>query len=358
MSLTEIFEYTIGNNCVKDYLIALMAFILTSVVIKIFKYEILKKLKMLSAKTKTEVDDLIITIVTRVGWPFYLILALHVAQQFIVLPSSAGIILDSAAIIIVMYYVVRGIQAIVDYYINKVMQRSQKNGGVKVGEIDSSLANLLIKGVNYGLWIMAIVLTLEIFDYNINTLIAGLGIFGIAVAFAFQNILADVFASFSIYIDKPFQTGDFIIVGDDLGVVKDIGIKSTRIQTLQGEELVMSNKELTEARIHNYKKMEKRRVVFKFGVTYSTPTKKLRKIPEIVHEVIGGIDAADIDRAHFLEFGDFSLVFEVVYYVATGDYNRYMDIQQAINLGIKERFEEETIEMALPTQTVYVNRLD
>jgi Small-conductance mechanosensitive channel len=147
-------------------------------------------------------------------------------------------------------------------------------------------------------------------------------------------------------------------VGDDLGVVKKIGIKSTRIQTLQGEELVMSNKELTEARVHNYKKMEKRRIAFKFGVTYGTPTQKLRKIPGIVQKVVGGIDMADIDRVHFLEFGDFSLVFEVVYYVATGDYNKYMDLQQAINLGIKERFEEEAIEMAFPTQTVYVNKRD
>jgi len=358
MDPTEILEYTIGNNCVKDYLIAIAAFALTLVIIKIFKHGVLKKLKGIAAKTKTEIDDLIIKIVNRVGWPLYLILALYVALQFIVLPSIVDTVLKYASVIIVVYYVIKGVQDLADYYIRKLMLRPQGEEGAKGEEVDASLVNLLIKGVNYALWVVALILILEIFEYNINTLIAGLGIFGIAFAFAFQHILADVFASFSIYIDKPFKTGDFIIVGDDLGVVKKIGIKSTRIQTLHGEELVMPNKELTESRVHNYKKMEKRRIVFKFGVTYDTPTKKLRKIPAIVQEVIGEIDMADIDRVHFLEFGDFSLNFEVVYYVATGDYNKYMDIQQAINLGIKERFEEEAIEMAFPTQTVYVNKWD
>ena len=355
MDLTEILEYTIGNNCVKDYLVAIMIFALTLVILKIFKHVVLKKLKEISVKTKTEVDDLILDIITRIGWPLYIILALYISLQSIVLPSIMDTVLRYASIIIVMYYAIRGVQAIVDHHINKLMQRGVK---VKGEEIDASLANLLIKGVNAGLWIIAIILTLEIFGYSINTLIAGLGIFGVAIAFASQHVLADIFASFSIYVDKPFKTGDFIIVGSDLGVVKNIGIKSTRIQTLQGEELVMSNKELTEARVHNYKKMEKRRIAFRFGVTYGTPTQKLRKIPEIVREVIGEIDMADIDRAHFLEFGNFSLNFEVVYYVATGDYNKYMDVQQAINLGIKERFEKETIEMAFPTQMVYVNKLN
>ena len=104
--------------------------------------------------------------------------------------------------------------------------------------------------------------------------------------------------------------------------------------------------------------MKKRRIVFQFGVTYDTSSAKLKKIPSIVEEIVGGIDMADIDRAHFLEFGDFALIFEVVYYVSTGDYNKYMDIQQDINLGIKERFEKEKIEMAYPTQTVFINKTD
>jgi len=358
MDPTEILNYTIGGNCVKGYLLALVVFVLTMVILKVFKQVILKKLKEMAAKTKTELDDLLIKIVDRISWPFYLILALSIALKFILVPGVVDKVLYYASVVVIIYYVVRGAQDLADYYIRRLMLGRPGEEGKKGVKADTSLVNLLSKGVKYVLWIVAFILILELFGFNVKTLIAGLGIFGIAIAFGFQHVLSDIFASFSIYFDKPFRTGDFIIVGDDLGVVKKIGIKSTRIQTLQGEELIMSNKELTESRVHNYKKMEKRRIVFTFGVTYETSAEKLKRIPTIVRGVIGKVKLADIDRVHFLKFGDFSLIFEVVYYVASPDYNKYMDIQQEINLGIKERFEKEGIEMAYPTQTVYVNKLD
>jgi small-conductance mechanosensitive channel len=192
--------------------------------------------------------------------------------------------------------------------------------------------------------------------FDVTSLVAGLGIGGIAVALALQSVLSDVFSSFSIYFDKPFQAGDFIIVGQHMGIVKHIGIKSTRIQTLQGEELIISNKELTSARVQNFKKMEKRRITFTFGVTYQTPVKKLKKIPEMVKEIVAKIELADLDRVHFRKYGDFSLNFEVVYYVKIPDYGKYMDTQQEINLALKERFEKEGIEFAYPTQTIFLNK--
>jgi small-conductance mechanosensitive channel len=326
--------------------------------VKIFKCVILNRLKGIAARTKTELDDLLIKIVDRIGWPFYLVLALYIGLQFIQVPGIVETALYYAAVVVVAYYAVRGIQDLIDYYVHKLLlkRRGEESGDER--EVDTSLIDLLNKGLKCILWIVAGVLVLEVFGYHVTTLIAGIGILGIAIAFALQHVLVDVFASFTIYLDKPFKIGDFIIVGDDLGVVKKIGIKSTRIQTLQGEELVMSNKELTETRVHNYKRMEKRRIVFQFGVTYETTTQKLERIPVIVKEVIERIEMVDIDRVHFLKFGDFSLVFEVVYYVATRDYNKYMDTQQAINLGIKKRFEEEEIEMAYPTQTVFVNKVE
>ena len=212
----------------------------------------------------------------------------------------------------------------------------------------------VVKGV---LWAIAIIIVLSNFGYNVSTLAAGLGIGGIAIAFAFQAILGDIFASFSIYFDKPFKIGDFILIGNDMGTVKHIGIKTTRIQTLQGQELIVSNKELTETRVHNYKKMERRRISFTFGVEYDTKLKKLEKILEIVKEIFKKIKIADLDRVHFKQFGDFSLNFEVVYYVNKPDYLEYMDTQQEINFALKERFEKESIEFAFPTQTIYVNKL-
>ena len=141
-----------------------------------------------------------------------------------------------------------------------------------------------------------------------------------------------------------------------MGVVKKIGIKSTRIQTLQGQELVISNKELTQTRVNNYKKMEKRRISFGFGVTYETPVKKLEKIPDMVTKIINDIKDVECNRVHFKEFADSSLNFEIIYYVDDSDYNRYMDIQQEINLNILRAFEKEKISMAYPTQTLYLNK--
>ena len=187
-------------------------------------------------------------------------------------------------------------------------------------------------------------------------MVASFGVLGIVLAFGLQEILSDIFASISIFFDKPFEIGDFIIVGDNIGVVKKVGIKSTRIQSLWGQEVVIPNKELTSARINNYKKMEKRRIQFSFGVVYDTSAEKLEKVLEITKEIVDKIELADLNRVHFKEYGDFSLNFEVIYYVNTPDYNKYMDIQQEINLSIKKRFEKEGIIFAYPTQTVIINK--
>lgn len=336
----------------KDYLIALAVFGVAIGVIKIFKQLIITRLKKVTAKTRTDLDDLLIRIVTGIGWPFYLMLSLYLALQFIRPTDFIQKIMRWGIVVIITYYVVRAIQRLIDYATRKVIEKRQKEEEVS----DSTVIDLLGKILKITLWVVALILILSNLGYNISTLIAGLGIGGVAIAFALQNILVDIFAAFSIYFDKPFQIGDFIIVGEDLGVVKKIGIKTTRIHTLHGEELVVSNRELTETRVHNYKKMERRRIVFSFGVKYETPTEKLKKIPSIIKGIIDKTELADIDRVHFKSFGDFSLNFEVVYYLRSSDYNKYMDTQQEINLAIKGQFEKQGIEMAYPTQTVYVNR--
>lgn len=348
----EILAYQLGNNYVKDYLVALLLFVLATTVLKVFKYVIISKLKSIAAKTKTEFDDVLIKIVDDVGWPFYLLSALCLSLQFIRIPSFIETGVYYTTFIVVTYYVIRGLQTLIDYGARKIILKRQK----EEKKVDTAVIDLLSKILKACLWLVAVILILSNLGYDVSTLIAGLGVGGIAVALALQNILTDIFSSFSIYFDKPFQIGDFIIVGDDAGVVKKIGIKTTRIQTLQGEELVVSNKELTEARIHNYKKMEKRRIVFSFGVVYETSTEKLKKIPSTIKEIIDKIELADIDRVHFKKFGDFSLNFEVVYYLKSRDYSKYMDTQQEINLAIKERFEKEGIEMAYPTQTIFLNK--
>ncbi|MCK4428221.1 MAG: mechanosensitive ion channel family protein, partial [candidate division Zixibacteria bacterium] len=192
--------------------------------------------------------------------------------------------------------------------------------------------------------------------FKISTVIAGLGIGGIAVALAAQAILGDLFSYFSILFDRPFEVGDFIILDDYLGTIEHIGIKTTRVRSLGGEQLVFSNADLTNSRLRNYKRMAKRRVVFKLGVTYQTTLEQVKEIPTIIKNIIQNITDTVFDRAHFSSYGDFSLVFETVYYVLSRDYNKYMNIQQEINFAIKEEFEKRGIEFAYPTQTLFLEK--
>jgi len=206
-------------------------------------------------------------------------------------------------------------------------------------------------------WVIGILFLLDNMGFEVSTVVAGLGIGGIAVALAAQTVLGDLFSYFSIMFDRPFVVGDFIIVGDMLGTIEHIGIKTTRIVSLGGEQLVFSNTDLTNSRIRNYKKMQKRRVVFKLGVTYDTSLARMKEIPPLIEGIINKTPDTIFDRAHFSSFGDFNLEIEIVYIVLGSDYNKYMDVQQSINFEIKEEFEKRKIEFAFPTQTLYVNRM-
>lgn len=206
------------------------------------------------------------------------------------------------------------------------------------------------------IWSVVLLLALENLGMDITALVAGLGVGGIAVALALQKVLGDLFASLSIVLDKPFVIGDFIIVDEYLGSVEHIGLKTTRVRSLSGEQLVFSNNDLLSSRIRNYKRMAERRIVFSFGVVYQTARDKLVEIPGMVREIIEGLEMARFDRAHFKAFGDSSLNFEVVYYVLAPDYNVYMDLQQTINLELYRRFDEQGIEFAYPTRTLYVRQ--
>ncbi len=205
-------------------------------------------------------------------------------------------------------------------------------------------------------WLLVALLILANAGIEIAPLLAGLGVGGLALALAVQTILEDLLASFSIILDKPFVVGDFLIIGELMGGVEHIGLKTTRIRSLSGEQLVFSNKDLLDSRIRNFGRMKERRVVFTLGVTYQTPREKLSKIPGIIRAAIEAQPGTRFDRAHFHQFGDFSLDFETVYYVAVPDYNTYMDIQQGINLCIHEAFEKEDIDFAYPTQTLFLER--
>ena len=205
------------------------------------------------------------------------------------------------------------------------------------------------------LWSIALLVTLDNLGFNITTLMASLGIGGIAVALAVQNILGDVFSSVSIALDKPFVIGDFIVVDNYMGTVEYIGMKTTRLRSLGGEQVVFSNTELLKNRIRNFKRMQERRIAFEFGIAYETPVEEIERIPQLVRNIVTD-DRFDtrFDRAHFKSYGDSALQFEVVYYVLNPDFNKYMDIQQEINLALLRAFRARGITFAYPTRTLHL----
>lgn len=326
---------------------ALIIFLISFLILRIFKLVIIKKLKKIVERTETKYDDIIVDMIDKIGWPFYILISLYMSFYYLQTIDIGGkLISDIRSIVyyilitLAVYYVVKTIHILIDHGTKLLIKKREK-------DVDTSAIDLLNKILKGGLWIIAIILILSNLGYSITALIAGLGIGGIAVAFALQNILGDIFASFSIYLDKPFMTGDYILFEGIEGTVKKIGIKSTRIEALQGQEIIVSNKQLTETIVNNYKKMDYRRVLFNFSVKYETDLQNLEKIPGIIKDIISNIKMAKYGRAHFSKFGDFGYIFEIVYYVNSNEYDKYMDVQQQINFEIAKKFENEGIEISV-----------
>jgi small-conductance mechanosensitive channel len=347
---SEILEYVFFGNSVLDYLISLGIFAGGVLVLIIFKNIALSNIKKWAKSTKTEIDDLAIRMIEKNIMPLLYFGALYLGLQKLALPQSISKIILMIGVIVATIMGIRVLVAIVNYTIVAIMLKRERSES-RARSIKS--IGLVIKIV---LWGAGIVFLLDNLGFKISAIIAGLGIGGIAVALAAQTILGDLFSFFSILFDRPFEVGDFIIIGEYLGAVEYIGIKTTRIRSLGGEQLIFSNTDLTNSRVRNYKRMNERRVVFKLGVTYSTPYEKMQKIPKIIKQIITNVKDTRFDRAHFFSYGDFNLVIEVVYYVLSPDYNKYMDIQEEINLAVMQAFAKEKIEFAYPTQTLYVKK--
>jgi len=216
----------------------------------------------------------------------------------------------------------------------------------------STAINVINVVVKFLVFSCLFLLGLDQLGFNVNTLIAGLGVGGIAVALSVQNILGDLFASLTIIFDRPFEVGDFLTIDDYKGTVEIVGLKTTRLKSLTGEQIIISNSDLLKGKIRNFQKLKERRILFNFGVEYGTPVEKLKKIPSIVEQIVKNQKLTRFDRTHFSSLGDFSLNFEVVYFVLDSDYKIYMDIHQNINLQLIEELSKLEVEFAFPTQTL------
>ncbi len=343
----EFLEWVYFDNTVSKWLIAIGVCVGTLIFVNIVRAIVQKRLSVLARKTSTDLDDLVLDLFHGIKWFLLLAIALYCGAQVLTLPLKLIHLLQNIFVIALLLQSIILGNRLIKYSINRYSKR--ENISVITVSVISVICRIVLISI-------VTLLALDNLGFDITALVAGLGIGGIAIALALQNILGDLFASFTIIFDKPFEIGDFIIVGDLLGTVEHVGLKTTRVRSLSGEQLVFSNGDLLKSRIRNFKRMYERRVLFHLGVIYQTPHKKLEAIPSMIREIIEEQQNIRFDRAHFQSYGDFSLNFEVVYYVLVPEYNTYMDIQQQINLAIYKRFADEGIEFAYPTQTLYVER--
>ena len=333
------------NNSIQDYFISTFILLGLVIVMTATKQILVARFKRMAQKTAGDLDDLLVSIFESVGSVVFIVTALYISTLSLKMGETLRSMIKYSFVIVVTLRGIKVLQDATGFGIEKVYKRGRSNDPTA----ETAVRNLRIV-VAWGLWILGTVFILDNLGINVSAVVAGLGIGGIAVAMASQAVLGDAFSAISIFVDKPFQIRDAIKVGDLVGTVEHIGIKTTRIRSIHGEQLIFSNSDLTSSRIQNFKRMNERRIVFEFGITYETPNELVKKVPELVRGIVNQVKGTRLDRVHLKSFGDFALIYEVVYYVLSPEYNDYMDKQQAINFALKETFERDGIEFAYPTE--------
>lgn len=350
--MNSFWNYILWGNTIRDWAIAIAIILGAFIILRIVKEIVVIQLKNWAKKTEATIDDFLIHAIEKHILPVFYLLSIYFGLSYLSFNTKTQQVIKIAMLVAGTFFIIRFITSLIGYMVSSYIGKQQD------ADVKRKQARGIIIIINVIVWIVGIIFLIDNLGYDITTLVAGLGIGGVAIALAAQVVLKDLFSYFVIFFDKPFEIGDFIIVDDKLGSVEYIGIKTTRIRALSGEQLVMSNTDLTDSRVQNYKRMEQRRVVFSLRVAYQTPSEKLKKIPGMVKDIILSQNLVKFDRAHFSSIGDSNLNFEFVYYVLSADYNVYMDIQQAINLAIMESFEKEHIEFAYPAQRIYLEKED
>jgi len=339
------------HNAIQNWLLALLVAVITIILFRLGERLLVQQAVKLARRTENYLDDFAVELAERTQYWFLLIIAAYVGSWLLHFDAAVTRIIGQSVTIAFFLQAALWGNGAISFW---VARYKHEKLDVDAGSV-TALSALGLVG-SFVLWSVILLLILDNVGVQVTSLIAGLGISGIAVALAIQNILGDLFASLSIVMDKPFVIGDVIAISDFVGTVEKIGLKTTRLRSISGEQLVFSNMDLLTSRIRNYKSMQTRRIVFSLGVLYETPPDKVEQIPAIIREAIESQDQVGFDRAHFKSLDASALTFEVVYNMQTPDYGVYMDTQQAINLALLRRFAAEGIEFAYPTQTLFVKR--
>ena len=345
LALPRFLDEVFLGNPVRNWISALAAFAVAFVALSIARRILVARLEKLAESTTTDIDDLVVDLVRRTGRFFLALVALFFASHWL---SITGNYVDNAIKVALSIQAGLWGLGLVHFGIRRMVRGSAANDPART--MGASIIGFIGRVI---VWSLVVLLCLQSINYPIGPLLASLGVGGIAVALALQNILGDLFASITILLDKPFVVGDSIVLGEFVGKVERIGIKSTRLRSPSGEEIAVGNNDLVSSRVRNFKGLLEGRQVFMIGVTYQTSADQLEAIPRMVEEIVGKTPGTRFGRAHLTKLGDFALLFEVVYFVESGQKEEAMDAQHAILVALRRRFEQEKIEFAYPTQTLY-----
>lgn len=353
MTSSSFIQTVLTKNTSEDWLFALLAVSTWLLIFYLTRTILLRKLTQMAVKTVTLLDDFFVDILSATRILLASAVSLLLLVHFLNFPEK---VLDNTHKIVigllllqVGFWAERGLQ----FWLKGKFSPSSQDSPSDAGSLQMTRSLLTFLG-RMALWIVVSLLILSNIGLNVTALLASMGIGGIAIALAVQNILGDLFASLSITIDKPFVIGDLITVGEFSGTVEHVGLKTTRLRSINGEQLIFSNNDLLGSRIRNYKRMQERRILFTVGVAYETPPEKMALIPSLIQHAIESTPDTRFDRAHFKAFGASSMNFEVVYFMTSPDHALYIAAEQAINLALLSDFNREGIEFAFPTQTLHI----
>ena len=341
---SRLLEYPLYGGTLLQWIIALAVVLAMVLAARLALPVVTRRLDELSKRTRLSLDDAVASALRATRTGLITVVAIAAGSQALELPAGAQKVVVGVATVALFLQVGLWLAALLAFWLQRSEQRAQAHHPGAV----TSLAAVGFIG-RIVLWAIILLLILDNLGINVTTLIAGLGIGGVAVALAVQNILGDLFASLSIVIDKPFVVGDFIVVDNFMGTVEHVGLKTTRLRSLDGEQLVFSNSDLLKTRLRNYKRMRERRIVFPFRLRYDTTPEQLERIPAIVRRLVESHKQTRFERAHFHKFGESSFDFETVFWMTTPDYNVYMDVQQQLNLDLMREFARLGVDFALPT---------
>jgi small-conductance mechanosensitive channel len=336
------------GNTIANYIDAFFFFFCALAFFAILQGVLMSRFHSFAQKTATEIDDMLIEFIQSIRPQLYMLLSAYIAAHTLILHPTLQNVINILMIIAVIFQITRSLQMVVTF-------AAERFASTNDDEHVRSAAHLLSAILTATVWIFGVMMILSNIGVDITSLVAGVGITGIAIAFAVKEVLADLFSSFSIYFDKPFKAGDVVKIDNKIGIVKKIGIKTTRIESQTGEELIVPNQDMTSSRVHNYKKMEHRNVRINLNIAFDTPVEMLDQIPTEIKNIISHIAHAECKRVHLKDFGEWGLVYEIFYVVDSRDYMAHVNAKHEILLKIKSFLDDNNIQIAHPAQ-IDINR--